>query len=82
MSVSIRVNDELYSLAKTQAKAEFRTIPSKSNIGRESVVQQWTIQTCQLKWLRNYSLPSMKKVSHLNFQINENQAKTCIQKGL
>ena len=41
MSVSIRVNDELYNLAKTQAKAEFRTIPSQieywARIGRTAM---------------------------------------------
>ena len=41
MSVSIRVNDELYNLAKTQAKAEFRTIPSQieywARVGRAAM---------------------------------------------
>ena len=41
MSVSIRVNDELYNLAKTQAKAELRTIPSQieywARIGRTAM---------------------------------------------
>ena len=41
MSVSIRVNDELYSLAKTQAKAEFRPIPSQieywARVGRAAM---------------------------------------------
>ena len=41
MSVSIRVNDELYNLAKTQAKAEFRTIPSQieywARVGRTAM---------------------------------------------
>jgi hypothetical protein len=41
MSVSIRVNDELYNLAKIQAKAEFRTIPSQieywARVGRAAM---------------------------------------------
>ena len=41
MSVSIRVNDELYNLAKTQAKAELRTIPSQieywARVGRAAM---------------------------------------------
>lgn len=41
MSVSIRVNDEFYNLAKTQAKAEFRTISSQieywARIGRAAM---------------------------------------------
>ena len=41
MSVSIRVNDDLYNLAKAQAKAEFRTIPSQieywARVGRAAM---------------------------------------------
>ena len=54
MSVSIRVNDELYNLAKTQAKAELEPFQVKSNIGLELDVQQWPTLIYQLKWLSNY----------------------------
>jgi len=41
MSISIRVNDELYNLAKTQAKAELRTIPNQieywARVGRAAM---------------------------------------------
>lgn len=41
MSVSIRVNDELYNLAKIQAKAELRTIPNQieywARVGRAAM---------------------------------------------
>jgi len=41
MSVSIRINDSLYNQAKTQAKAELRTIPSQiefwARVGRTAI---------------------------------------------
>jgi len=60
MSVSIRVNDELYNLAKTQAKAELRTIPSQieywARVGRAA--------------MDNPDLP-IEMVEHLLIAINE-----------
>ena len=41
MSISVRINDELYQQAKVRAKAEYRTIPSQiefwARIGRAAL---------------------------------------------
>lgn len=47
MGMPVRIDDDLYAQAKTEAAAEHRTIAAKLNSGPRSGVTHWTTPTCR-----------------------------------